>query len=114
MNPLLLPDSIEVAVGPQEDGPIEQGRCCHQRPLDEILRKLLELLIRSVDVAGWANRGFGQAAGYVWERGEPFYGTRVGQGWYQSGTRVARGCKVPFSVLRMLIQVRCKPGEWGD
>jgi hypothetical protein len=72
MNPLLLPDSIEVAVGPQEDGPIEQGRCCHQRPLDEILRKLLELLIRSVDVAGWANRGFGQAAGYVWQCGELF------------------------------------------
>jgi len=24
----------------------------------------------------------GQAAAYVWERGETFYGTRVGPGWY--------------------------------
>ena len=46
----------------------------------------------------------GSAAGYVWQGSEPFYGTRVGPGWYQSGTRVARGCKLPFSVLRMLMQ----------
>jgi hypothetical protein len=51
----------------------------------------------------------GQAAGYVWEGGEPFYGTRLGPGWYQSSNRVARGCKVPFSVLRMLMQLSRKP-----
>jgi hypothetical protein len=44
-----------------------------------------------------------QVAGYVWESGEPFYGTRVGPGWYQSSAGVARGCKAPFSVLRMLM-----------
>ena len=54
-------------------------------------------------------RGREQAAGYVWEGGKPFYGTRVGPGWYQGGTRVARGCKLPFSVLRMLMQVSRKP-----
>jgi hypothetical protein len=47
---------------------------------------------------------FGQAAGYVWVSGKSFYGTRVGPGWYQSGAGVARGCKVPFSVLRMLMK----------
>jgi len=30
--------------------------------------------------------GPGQAAGYVWEGGKPFYGTRVGPGWYQGST----------------------------
>jgi hypothetical protein len=35
--------------------------------------------------------GTGQAAGCVWECGEPFYGTRVGPGWYQSGAGVAGG-----------------------
>jgi len=53
-------------------------------------------------------RGLGQAASCVSECGEPFYGTRIGPGWYQSSARVARGCGVPFSVLRMLIQVRRK------
>jgi len=56
-------------------------------------------------------RGLGQAAGHVWASGEPFYGTRVGPGWYQSGAGVARGCKVPFSVLRMLMQVSRKPPQ---
>ena len=53
-------------------------------------------------------RGPGQATGYVWESGEPFYGTRVGPGWYQGGAGLARGCKVPFSVLRMLMQASRK------
>jgi hypothetical protein len=38
-----------------------------------------------------------------------FYGTRVGPGWYQGTARVARGCQVPFSVLRMLMQTNRKP-----
>ena len=54
-------------------------------------------------------RGPGRPAGYVSGCGEPFYGTRVGPGRYQSGTRVGRGCKVPFSVLRMLMQASRKP-----
>jgi len=53
--------------------------------------------------------GAGQAAGSVWEGGERFYGTRVGPGWYQGTARVARGCQVPFSVLRMLMQTSRKP-----
>ena len=48
-------------------------------------------------------KGLKQPAGYVWESGEPFYGTRVGPGWYQSGAGVAKGYKLPFSVLRMLM-----------
>ena len=66
-------------------------------------------IIRAVDDAGWENHEPGQAAGYVSECGEPFYGTRVGPGWYQTGTRVARGCKLPFSVLRLLMQVSRNP-----
>jgi hypothetical protein len=53
-------------------------------------------------------RGRGQSAGCVWEGGEPFYGTRVGPGWYQSGAGVARRCQLPFSVLRMLMQATQK------
>jgi hypothetical protein len=40
----LCRDSIDVGVGPQEDGPIEQGRGRHQRPLEEILCQPLALL----------------------------------------------------------------------
>ena len=67
--------------------------------------------IRYVDAAGGANQGPGQAVGCVWEDGESFYGTRVGPGWYQSSAGVAKGCKLPFSVLRMLMQTRCKPPQ---
>jgi hypothetical protein len=56
-------------------------------------------------------RGLGQAAGYVWARGKPFYGTRVGPGWYQSGAGVVRGCEVPFLILRMLMQANRKPPQ---
>ena len=35
-------------------------------------------------------------------------GHRVGPGWYQSGAGVERGCKVPFSVLRMLMEATNK------
>ena len=51
----------------------------------------------------------GHAAGYVWASGEPFYGARLCPGWYQSGAGVARDCKVPFSILRMLMQSSRKP-----
>ena len=60
--------------------------------------------IRGVDVSGGRDREFGAASGLCWEGGEPFYGTRAGPGWYQGTARVARGCQVPFSVLRLLIQ----------
>ena len=84
-------------------GPSFPGSCA---PVPSLGRRIV---IRCVDVAGVANQGFGQAAGYVWEGGKPFYGTRVGPGWYQTGTRVARGCKLPFSVLRILMQVNHTP-----
>ena len=67
--------------------------------------------IRCVDTAAGQTRGLRQAAGYVWEGGEPFYGTRVCPGWYQTGAGVARGCKAPFSALRMLMQSSRKPPE---
>ena len=54
-------------------------------------------------------RGPGRPAGYVSGCGEPFYGTRVGPGRCQSGIMVGRGCKLPFSVLRMLMQDKHKP-----
>jgi hypothetical protein len=57
----------------------------------------------------WPTRGSGQSAGYIWEGGKRFYGTRVCPGWYQSSAGVARGCKAPFSVLRMLMQANGKP-----
>src|ERR1019366_6652132 len=69
------------------------------------------MTIKSVDAAGGQTRGPGQAAGYVWECGEPSYGARVGPGWYRSGTGVARGCQVPFPVLRMLMQSGRKPPQ---
>jgi|SRR5208282_2439699 len=54
-------------------------------------------------------RGPGEAAGYVSRGGELFYGAGVGPGRYQGGVGVARGFKVAFSVLRMLIQPSRKP-----
>ncbi len=53
-------------------------------------------------------KGRRPAAAYVWEGDEPFYGTRVCPGWYQTGAGVARGRKLPFSVLRMLMQATHK------
>jgi hypothetical protein len=35
--------------------------------------------------------GLGPSAGHVWQGGEPFYGTRVGPGWYQGSAGVWRG-----------------------
>src|ERR1035437_4947977 len=67
-------------------------------------RNRRRMAIRGVDTAGGANLRPGQSAGYVWKGGEQFYGTRIGPEWYQSGTRVAGGCRVPFSALRTLMQ----------
>jgi len=41
-------------------------------------------------------------------------GHRVGPGCYQSGAGAERGCKVPFSVLRMLMQTSRKPPRRED
>ena len=49
-------------------------------------------------------RGLGQAAGYVWECGESFYGTMAGPWWYHTATSVPRLRNLPFSLLRMLMQ----------
>ena len=65
--------------------------------------------ISSVDASEGANQGAGGRRRFVLESGEPFYGTRVGPGWYQSGAGVANGCKLPFSVLRMLMQPSRQP-----
>src|ERR1035437_1514800 len=56
--------------------------------------------------------GLGPSAGYVSGCGEPFYGTRVDPGWYQTGTSVPRVRNPPFSLLRGLIQLRL--AGWDD
>jgi hypothetical protein len=48
-------------------------------------------------------------AGYVSGCAEWLYGTRIGPGWYQGSARLAWGCRLPFSVLRMLMQASPKP-----
>ena len=63
--------------------------------------------IRGVDAAGGRDRGSGAVGGYVGQGAEPFYGTRVGPGWYQTATSVPRVRNLPFAVLRMLMQVSC-------
>jgi hypothetical protein len=45
----------------------------------------------------------GTSAASLLKSDKPFYGTSVGPGWYQSGTRITRGCKLLFSASRMLI-----------
>jgi hypothetical protein len=49
-------------------------------------------------------RGPVQAAAFVRERRKAFYGTRVCPERCQGSAGVARGCKPPFSVVRMLMQ----------
>jgi len=61
---------------------------------------LLEVLMMRVGIAG----GLRPSEDYTWGDCEPFYGTRVGPGWYQTGTSVPRVRYLPFSVLRMLIR----------
>jgi hypothetical protein len=56
--------------------------------------------------------GLGPSAAYVSGCGEPFYGTRVDPGWYQTGTSVPRVRNPPFSLLRGLIQLRL--AGWDD
>ena len=67
------------------------------------------IFIRSVDVIGSQIRGPEQAAGYISECGEPFYGTMVGPWWYHTATSVPRVRNPPFSLLRMLMQPSRKP-----
>jgi hypothetical protein len=44
----------------------------------------------------------------------PFYGTRAGPGWHQTGASVPRVRNLPFSLLRMLIRVNRKPPREGN
>ena len=55
-------------------------------------------------------KGLGPSAGYIWEGAEPFYGTMAGPWWYQTATSVPRVRNLPFSLLRILIQL----GSVGD
>src|ERR1035441_388773 len=51
----------------------------------------------------------GPSEGSFWGANEPFYGTRVGPGWYQTTTSVPRMRNLLFSLLRMLIQGSRRP-----
>ena len=42
---------------------------------------------------------------------EPFYGTMAGPWWYHTATSVPRVRNLPFSLLRVLIQVRRQPPQ---
>ena len=64
----------------------------------------LRFAIRGVDGAGGRYGEFGAGGGLFWECGGWFYGTMAGPWWYHGTARVARGRRVPFLVLRMLIQ----------
>ena len=57
------------------------------------------LMVRENDTGS-----LGAGGGLFGECGDWFYGTMAGPGWYHGTARAARGCQVPFSVLRMLIQ----------
>ena len=65
--------------------------------------------IRCVDAAGGAHQGPGPPAGGVLERDEPFYGTRVGPGWYQGGTRVVPGWPGGATCHSQYCECLCKP-----
>jgi hypothetical protein len=67
--------------------------------------------IRCVDVAGGQTRGLEPRAGYISGRAEPFYGTMVGPWWYHTATIVPRVRNLPFSALRLLIQLTRKPSS---
>jgi len=62
--------------------------------------------IRCVDAAGGANQGAGAGGGLCLGEVEPFYGTRVGPGWYQSSAGVTAGlerCEPLAQLLQMLM-----------
>ena len=69
--------------------------------------------IRCVDAAGGATRGPGQAAGYVWESGEPFYGTSPtfallkAAGWEMELECPQTGHKLDVEPLDMLHERTC-------
>ena len=65
--------------------------------------------IRCVDVAGGQTRGLEPRAGYIPGCAEPFYGTMAGPWWYHTATSVSRVRNLPFSALRLLIQLTRKP-----
>src|ERR1039457_2001322 len=56
----------------------------------------------------------GAGGGLFWQCGEWFYGTMAGPWWYHGTARAARGCQVPFSVLRMLIQATPNRGQKSE
>ena len=76
----------------------------------------LWLTIRCIDTAGGSSQESGASAGHNWGANEPFYGTMAGPWWYHTATSVPRVRNLPFSLLRMLMQlsrradipVRCK------
>jgi hypothetical protein len=63
------------------------------------------LLISCVDIPWEPKRGSGPSAGHISGCAEPLYGTMLGPGCYQTATRVPRVRNLPFSLLRMLIQL---------
>jgi hypothetical protein len=52
----------------------------------------------------------GHISGYA----EPFYGTMAGPWWYHTATSVPRVRNLPFSALRLLIQLTRKPPRQGN
>ena len=65
--------------------------------------------IRCVDVSGGQTGGLEPWAGYISGCAEPFYGTMAGPWWYHTATSVPRVRNLPFSALRLLIQLTRKP-----
>jgi len=50
-------------------------------------------------------KGLGRPEGSISGSGEPFYGTMAGPWWYHTATSVPRVRNLPFSLLRMLMQL---------
>ena len=73
----------------------------------------LRFAIRGIDVVGGRYGEFGAGAGLFWECGGWFYGTMPGPGWYHTATSVPRVRNLPFSALRLLIQLTRKPPYVG-
>ena len=70
--------------------------------------------ISGVDAEEGQNLGDGAGGGLslgVWPT-VLWYQTSIGPVWYQTGTRVARGCKLLFSVLRTLMQAAPMPPQF--
>ena len=65
--------------------------------------------ISCVDVAAGQTRRLEPRAGYISGRAEPFYGTMAGPWRYHIATIVPQVRNLPFSALRLLIQLTRKP-----